>query len=223
MSTIDDLANRIERLVLRYEELRRTHALALDQIQQLTAERDSLKSRLSAARHRIDALLDRIPATPDAGNPLMTVAVPVALDLPEVQPAAQGLGPSAEAERPADWVTDLAADLATDPVTVPVTEPGLEVSALHDASSGEAHSASGQALADSGAAEVEAEEETEAPVEAPAIAPAHPDQAPALEVLAPSLPIQALQQSTLLLEPGLSLSSEPASAGLPPVTPVEHA
>ncbi|TXH39633.1 MAG: DUF904 domain-containing protein, partial [Burkholderiaceae bacterium] len=41
MSTIDDLANRIERLVLRYEELRRTHALALDQIQQLTAERDS--------------------------------------------------------------------------------------------------------------------------------------------------------------------------------------
>ena len=130
-------------------------------------------------------------------------------------------GAGQAADLAADLATDLATDPVTEPVTEPITEPGLEVSAQPDEASGATHSAPGLALADSGAAE--AEEETEALAEAVAIAPADPDQSPALEVLAPSLPIQALQQSSLLLEPGLSLSPEPASAGLPPVTPVEHA
>lgn len=64
MSTLDDLAERIERLVLRHEELQRTNALLQSQLATVTGERDSLRSRLAAARARIDALLDRLP--PDA-------------------------------------------------------------------------------------------------------------------------------------------------------------
>jgi uncharacterized protein (TIGR02449 family) len=62
MATLHDLAERIDRLLLRHEELARTNKLLLEQVAQLTGERDSLKSRLSAARTRIDALLERLPA-----------------------------------------------------------------------------------------------------------------------------------------------------------------
>lgn len=62
MSKIDDIAARVERLLLRHEEIQRTNALLEQQLAAVTAERDSLKSRLSAARHRIDALLDRLPS-----------------------------------------------------------------------------------------------------------------------------------------------------------------
>ncbi|MFZ2989317.1 cell division protein ZapB [Ideonella sp.] len=61
MSRLPELAERIDRLVLRHEELARTNALLSQQVQGLQAERDNLKSRLSAARARIDALLDRLP------------------------------------------------------------------------------------------------------------------------------------------------------------------
>jgi hypothetical protein len=60
------LAERIDRLALRHEELRRTSALMAQQLAAVTAERDSFRSRLAAARSRIDALLDRLPtATAD--------------------------------------------------------------------------------------------------------------------------------------------------------------
>jgi cell division protein ZapB len=62
MSRLPELAERIDRLLLRHEELARTNALLEEQLQAMTAERDSLKSRLGAARARIDALLDRLPA-----------------------------------------------------------------------------------------------------------------------------------------------------------------
>ena len=62
MSRLDDLAERIERLVLRHEELKRTNALLEQQLGSVSSERDSLRSRLAAARARIDALLDRLPA-----------------------------------------------------------------------------------------------------------------------------------------------------------------
>lgn len=58
---IDQIAERVERLLLRHEELQRTNALLQSQIQDLQAERDLLKSRLQAARARIDALLERLP------------------------------------------------------------------------------------------------------------------------------------------------------------------
>jgi cell division protein ZapB len=68
MATIDELTERVERLLLRYEELQRTHTLLSGQLANVTAERDSLRSRLAAARQRIDALLDRLPAGDTAAN-----------------------------------------------------------------------------------------------------------------------------------------------------------
>jgi FtsZ-binding cell division protein ZapB len=63
-SPIDQIAERVERLLVRHEEVQRTNALLQQQVEALTRERDGLKSRLSAARARIDALLDRLPAEP---------------------------------------------------------------------------------------------------------------------------------------------------------------
>ena len=63
---LDPIVERVERLLLRYAELKRTNELLAAQVGQLTHERDSLKSRLGAARARIDALLDRIPADADS-------------------------------------------------------------------------------------------------------------------------------------------------------------
>ena len=60
---IDQIAERVERLLVRYGELQRTNALLTDQVEALTHERDSLKSCLNAARARVDALLDRLPQT----------------------------------------------------------------------------------------------------------------------------------------------------------------
>jgi cell division protein ZapB len=69
MSKIQDLADRVERLLLRHEELKRTNELLEQQVTQLTHERDNLRSRLNAARSRIDALLDRLPVDAPAGSP----------------------------------------------------------------------------------------------------------------------------------------------------------
>ena len=60
---IEELAERVERLLVRYDELQRTNALLADQVEGLTQERDSLKSRLGAARARVEALLERLPQT----------------------------------------------------------------------------------------------------------------------------------------------------------------
>jgi len=64
MSKLEELAERVDRLVLRHGELKRTHALVEQQLSGVSAERDSLRSRLAAARSRIDALLARLPAEP---------------------------------------------------------------------------------------------------------------------------------------------------------------
>jgi FtsZ-binding cell division protein ZapB len=68
LSTTDQIAERVERLLLRHAELQRTNALLADQVAALTQERDSLKSRLSAARERVDALLERLPAAAPAAT-----------------------------------------------------------------------------------------------------------------------------------------------------------
>jgi cell division protein ZapB len=62
MAKLEDLAERVDRLMLRHQELKRTTALIAQQLVSVTSERDSLKSRLSAARARVDALLERLPA-----------------------------------------------------------------------------------------------------------------------------------------------------------------
>jgi uncharacterized protein (TIGR02449 family) len=61
MAHLSDLIDRVERLLLRHDELTRTNALLLEQVAALTQERDSLRSRLNAARARVDALLERLP------------------------------------------------------------------------------------------------------------------------------------------------------------------
>jgi cell division protein ZapB len=60
-SNIEQVTERVERLLLRYDELARTNALLAAEVQALSNERDSLKSRLAAARTRVEALLERLP------------------------------------------------------------------------------------------------------------------------------------------------------------------
>jgi cell division septum initiation protein DivIVA len=60
-SQLDQVTERVERLLVRHLELQRTNALLTEQLNLLTHERDSLKSRLGAARARVDALLERLP------------------------------------------------------------------------------------------------------------------------------------------------------------------
>ncbi len=67
MSKLEDLADRVERLLLRHHELQRTNALLEQQLATVIGERDNLRSRLTAARARIDTLLDRLPT--DAVTP----------------------------------------------------------------------------------------------------------------------------------------------------------
>ncbi|RTL40274.1 MAG: DUF904 domain-containing protein [Burkholderiales bacterium] len=61
MASLNDLTERVERLLLRHDEILRTNLLLQVQLTQITQERDSLRSRLNAARARVDALLERLP------------------------------------------------------------------------------------------------------------------------------------------------------------------
>lgn len=72
MSKIEALADRVERLLLRHDELQRTNALLEQQLGAVTHERDNLRSRLNAARSRIDALLERLPIEPPADHNAVT-------------------------------------------------------------------------------------------------------------------------------------------------------
>jgi chromosome segregation ATPase len=69
MSKIEELADRVERLLLRHDELQRTNALLEQHLAAVTLDRDNLRSRLNAARSRIDALLERLPAEAQASAP----------------------------------------------------------------------------------------------------------------------------------------------------------
>ena len=68
MSQIEELADRVERLLLRHEEVQRTNVLLREQLAAVAHERDNLRSRLNAARSRIDVLLDRLPREAEAGG-----------------------------------------------------------------------------------------------------------------------------------------------------------
>ncbi len=69
MSRIEDLIDRVERLLLRHDELQRTNVLLQQQLLAVSNERDSLRARLSAARLRIDTLIDKLPAPLNATEP----------------------------------------------------------------------------------------------------------------------------------------------------------
>ena len=60
--SLDLIAERVERLLVRHEELQRTNTLLTDPVIALTQERDLLRLRLQAARARVDALIERLPA-----------------------------------------------------------------------------------------------------------------------------------------------------------------
>jgi cell division protein ZapB len=68
MSKIEQLADRVDRLLLRHDELQRTNALLTQQVADLAHERDNLRSRLNAARSRIDALLERLPVDDNSAS-----------------------------------------------------------------------------------------------------------------------------------------------------------
>lgn len=68
MTKLEDLADRVDRLIVRHDELRRTNALLVQQLGVVSQERDSLRSRLGAARSRIDALLERLPQEASTDN-----------------------------------------------------------------------------------------------------------------------------------------------------------
>lgn len=58
---VDQIHERVERLLLRHDELRRTNDLLTKELTTLRHERDALRSRLQSARTRIDALIARLP------------------------------------------------------------------------------------------------------------------------------------------------------------------
>ena len=62
----DQIAERVDRLLLRHAEMQRTQQAMARQIEALTLERDALKIRLRTARDRLDALIDRLPPDPPA-------------------------------------------------------------------------------------------------------------------------------------------------------------
>ncbi|SFD98949.1 DUF904 domain-containing protein [Paracidovorax konjaci] len=62
---IDQITERVERLLARHAELQRVNALLTSQVLALTQERDSLRSRLNTARIRVDALLEKLPPDED--------------------------------------------------------------------------------------------------------------------------------------------------------------
>jgi len=77
MSRIEELAERVERLLLRHDEVQRTNALLRDQLVAVTHERDNLRSRLNAARSRIDVLLDRLPRETENATASDATATPL--------------------------------------------------------------------------------------------------------------------------------------------------
>lgn len=61
MSSLDQLIERVELLLARHAQLQRSNALLAGQVAALSQERDSLQSRLRAARARVEALVERLP------------------------------------------------------------------------------------------------------------------------------------------------------------------
>ncbi len=61
---IDQINERVDLLLQRYAQLQRTNGVLSEQVYALTQERDSLKSRLSTARAKVDALIERLPPEP---------------------------------------------------------------------------------------------------------------------------------------------------------------
>ena len=68
---IEQITERVDRVLLRQEDLQRTKALLTQQVHALTQERDLLKAKLNAAKQRLDAVLAELP---DGGASLIEPA-----------------------------------------------------------------------------------------------------------------------------------------------------
>ena len=66
LSPIDQIAERVERLLVRHTALEQANIALAEQVSLLTQERDSFRLRLHAARARVDTLLELLPVTPPA-------------------------------------------------------------------------------------------------------------------------------------------------------------
>ena len=72
MPSLTDLLERVERLLLRHDELKRTNALLQEQVQSLSQERDSLRSRAltrPASRIALISLSTWLTALVSAASP----------------------------------------------------------------------------------------------------------------------------------------------------------
>lgn len=65
----DQLEQRIEQLLLRHAELQRANRQLQTQVEALGKEGNNLKSRLMAARSRIDELIDRMQPEAKSKSP----------------------------------------------------------------------------------------------------------------------------------------------------------
>ena len=63
-SQIDQIADRVERLLLRYAELQLRNAELEHELLRLGQERNALRSRLQTALGRLDALLEQLAPPP---------------------------------------------------------------------------------------------------------------------------------------------------------------
>ncbi|WP_101048509.1 DUF904 domain-containing protein [Macromonas nakdongensis] len=61
---IDQIAERVDRLLVRHEELQRAHTLLLQQMQDLTQERDQWRTKCHLVKQRLDSLIERLPQMP---------------------------------------------------------------------------------------------------------------------------------------------------------------
>lgn len=61
LTPLDQIADRVQRLLQAHAALEASNEALVRQLAELQAERDLLRSRLRAARARIDALIERLP------------------------------------------------------------------------------------------------------------------------------------------------------------------
>ncbi len=68
-TSIDHISERVNRLLLRHEELLRANQLLQQQVEALRQERDLLRLQSQAVRQRLDALIEQLPAESADGRP----------------------------------------------------------------------------------------------------------------------------------------------------------
>lgn len=84
MPRLQDLIRRVEQLLLRYHELKRTNLLLEQQVNVLQQERHQLQLRLNIARSRIETLLARLPNSENSNSPNAqpTIEAPTSAKVP---------------------------------------------------------------------------------------------------------------------------------------------